>query len=83
MLAKEFHPDVCFLDINMPKLNGYQAAKAIKSKDWGKDIVLVAATGFGQNETAGEEKKGFFDHHLVKPIRPDHLKRILANVVHH
>ena len=49
-MAEAFRPDVVLLDIGMPKLNGYEAAARIREQPWGKDMVLIALTGWGQDE---------------------------------
>ena len=69
--AERFHPDVVFLDIGMPTLDGHETAKLIRRQPWGKDMVLVALTGWGQNEDRKRSKDAGFNHHLVKPADPD------------
>jgi PAS domain S-box-containing protein len=69
--ACEFRPRVILLDIGLPKMNGYEVARRIRQEPWGKDIMLVAVTGWGQFE---DKKKAFeagFDQHLTKPVDPD------------
>ena len=69
--AERFHPDVVFLDIGMPTLDGHETAKLIRRQPWGKDMVLVALTGWGQSEDRRRSKDAGFNHHLVKPADPD------------
>jgi CheY-like chemotaxis protein len=71
-LCNEFHPDVALLDIGMPRLNGYDAARAIRSEPWGASVMLVAMTGWGQDDDVRRARSAGFDHHLVKPV--DHAK---------
>jgi PAS domain S-box-containing protein len=78
--ADEFRPEVALLDIGMPKKNGYDVARQIRTREWGKDIVLMAVTGWGQIEDRQRTFAAGFDHHLVKPVDPDVLARLLANL---
>ncbi len=76
--AEKFRPDVVLLDIGLPKLNGYAAAVRIREQPWGKDIVLVALTGWGQDEDRRKSKEAGLDHHMVKPVDYAALMRLLA-----
>jgi CheY-like chemotaxis protein len=76
--AEQFRPDVVLMDLGMPKLNGYEAARRIRAQAWGRDMVLVALTGWGQDENKRRAKEAGFDHHLVKPADPAELQRLLA-----
>jgi PAS domain S-box-containing protein len=76
--AAWFCPDAAFLDIGMPKLNGLEVARHIRSQLWGKKIVLVAVTGWGQEEDKLRSNKSGFDHHLIKPVDPVALEKLLA-----
>lgn len=74
--ASEFLPDIILMDIGMPKMNGYEAARAIRQHPWGAAIMLVALTGWGQEEDKRRAKEAGFDHHLVKPAEPSELQRL-------
>jgi signal transduction histidine kinase/DNA-binding response OmpR family regulator len=76
-VAAEFRPGVVLLDIGMPKMNGYEAARHIREQPWGKDMLLIAQTGWGQEQDRAESEQAGFDHHLVKPIDPAALQRLL------
>jgi PAS domain S-box-containing protein len=76
--AKQFHPDVVFLDIGMPTLDGHETAKLIRQQPWGKDMVLIALTGWGQSEDRKRSKDAGFNHHLVKPADPAVVEKLLA-----
>ncbi len=76
--AEEYRPDVILCDIGLPKLNGYDVAKAIRREPWGKRIILIAVTGWGQDADVREARKSGFDHHRVKPVDPEDLLKILA-----
>jgi CheY-like chemotaxis protein len=79
-LAGEFFPDVLFLDIGMPRLNGYEACRRIREQPWGRRLYLVALTGWGQEEDRARSKEAGFDAHLVKPLEPMTLHQLLADM---
>lgn len=79
--AREFQPSVVLCDIGMPKMNGYDTARNIRAEDWGRTTVLVALTGWGQEDNKRSSAEAGFDHHLVKPIEVDALMTLLASVV--
>ncbi len=76
--AEEFRPDVVLLDIGLPRLNGFEACRRIREKAWGREITLVALTGWGQDEDRLKAKDAGFDHHLVKPPEYTALTKILC-----
>jgi PAS domain S-box-containing protein len=80
-LAERFRPDAMLLDIGMPKMNGYEAARHIRKQPWGKDIVLAALTGWGQEDDKRRTHEAGFDHHFVKPLDLAVLQRFLADCV--
>jgi PAS domain S-box-containing protein len=65
----KFHPHVVVLDIAMPKLNGYDAARIIREQPWGKNIKLIAMTGWGHQQDLRRTKEAGFDAHLTKPVK--------------
>ncbi|HZV06663.1 MAG TPA: PAS domain S-box protein [Gemmataceae bacterium] len=75
--AAKFHPEVVLLDIGLPKLNGYDVCRRIREQPWGKDMVLVALTGWGLEEDRRQSKEAGFDLHMVKPVDFDALKNLL------
>jgi PAS domain S-box-containing protein len=79
-VAGAFRPDVVLLDIGMPRLNGYQAARLIREQPWGRDMVLVALTGWGQEEDKRQSREAGFDAHMTKPIDLQVLKEFLASI---
>jgi CheY-like chemotaxis protein len=81
--AAAFHPDVVMLDLRMPRMNGYDAARQIRAQTWGKKMVLVAHTGWGQEEDRSRTQEAGFDYHLVKPVAPDVLEEMLAGLPTH
>ena len=70
-------PDVVLLDIGLPTLNGYEVCRRIREQPWGKDIVLIALTGWGQEEDRASRGKPGFDGHLVKPVDYPELMALL------
>jgi len=67
--AAKFRPHVVVLDIAMPKLNGYDAARIIREQPWGKDMILIAMTGWGQQQDRRRAIENGFDAHLTKPVK--------------
>jgi len=78
--ADQFRPAVALLDIGMPKTNGYDVARRIRQQPWGKDIVLMAVTGWGQEADRKQTIEAGFDHHLVKPVNPSVLAKLLVSL---
>ncbi|MEP6609778.1 MAG: PAS domain S-box protein, partial [Burkholderiaceae bacterium] len=79
-IGASFSPEVVLLDIGMPKLNGYDAARQIREQPWGAGIVLVALTGMSQDGDRRRSREAGFDFHLVKPVEPVALEKLLASV---
>ncbi len=78
--AAEFRPDVVLLDIGMPRVNGYDAARKIRQHEWGRGMVLIALTGWGQEGDKQRSKEAGFDHHMVKPVDPRALLKLLSTL---
>jgi signal transduction histidine kinase/CheY-like chemotaxis protein len=66
--ADRYRPDVVLLDIGMPKLNGFEACRRIRAAPWGKDMLVVAVTGWGQEEDRRRTAEAGFDAHFTKPV---------------
>ncbi len=79
-VAADFLPDAVFMDIGMPKMNGYEAASHIRQQPWGEKMMLVALTGWGQDEDRRRTTEAGFDFHLVKPAEPSELQKVLATI---
>jgi len=77
-LAESYRPEVILMDLGMPIMNGFEAATEIRSKPHGKDVVLVALTGWGQSQDRKKSEEAGFDHHLVKPVTLADLERVLS-----
>jgi PAS domain S-box-containing protein len=78
-VAEEFQPHVILLDVGLPGLNGYKVAQHIRERR-GADVVLIALTGWGQDEDRRRSKEAGLDYHLTKPIEFDHLTKLLAEL---
>ena len=75
--AAEFQPDIVLLDIGMPRLDGYGTARAMRAEPWGRDLTLVALTGWGQPKDRDRTVEAGFDAHLVKPVATEKLMEII------
>ena len=76
-LAARHRPDAAILDVGMPGMNGYELARAIRLEAWGRDILLIAATGWGHEDDKFKAKAAGFDQHLTKPFAIDQLQAML------
>jgi len=76
--VNRFQPDVAILDIGMPKMNGYTVAKGIRERMGEAQPLLIAVTGWGQDEDRHRSTDAGFDHHLVKPVDPTVLISLLG-----
>jgi PAS domain S-box-containing protein len=79
-LAAEFRPEAVLLDLAMPECNGYETAALIREQPWGRNVLLVALTGWGQEEHRQRTKQAGFDRHFVKPIEGWQLQALLAKL---
>ncbi len=70
-------PDVVFLDIGMPGMDGYEVAHRLRAVEGGDGMLLVAVTGYGQDEDRENARAAGFDYHLTKPVGPEHLQAVL------
>ena len=78
--AEAFRPQVVLLDIGLPKLNGYEVAQRIRQQEWGTSMFLVAITGWGQDEDRQRSEDVGMNLHMVKPVEPSALERLLAGL---
>ncbi|WP_422017959.1 response regulator [Roseateles sp.] len=76
--AQRERPGVVVLDIGMPEMDGYQVAERIRAEPWGADVLLIALTGWDPETGRRNSHTVGFDHHLVKPVDPAVLERLLA-----
>jgi CheY-like chemotaxis protein len=77
-VAEEFRPDVILMDVGMPKLDGYEATRRLRETAFGKDIMIVALTGWGQPSDVAHSIEAGCSAHLVKPVDFAELERLLA-----
>jgi PAS domain S-box-containing protein len=77
-MALELRPDVMVLDIGMPGLNGYEVARQVRAQPWGREPLLIAATGWGREDDRDMARAAGFDLHLTKPFDPLHLSALVA-----
>jgi PAS domain S-box-containing protein len=77
-VAEQFRPDVALLDLGMPKASGHEVARRIREQPWGRDVLLIAQTGWGQDDDQRRTREAGFDHHLVKPVAPATITDLLG-----
>ena len=80
-VANEFQPEVMLLDIGLPRLNGYEVAQSIRALPWGQKVVLVALTGWGQEEDRQKSRAAGFNAHLVKPLDHTALAMLMSELL--
>ena len=80
-VAAAFRPEVILLDIGMPKLNGYEACRRIREQPWSEKVILIALTGWGQDDDRRRSREAGFNHHMVKPVDPAALEKLLAGLL--
>src|SRR5215203_4230945 len=78
--AETFLPEVVLLDIGLPKLNGYEVAQRIRENSWGQSMFLIAVTGWGQEEDRQRSSEVGLNVHMVKPVEPAALERLLSDL---
>jgi signal transduction histidine kinase len=76
-MAQTYHPDVFLLDIGLPGLSGYEVAQRLRRQPEFSAALLVAVTGYGQEEDRRRSREAGFNHHLVKPVTPEALQNLL------
>jgi PAS domain S-box-containing protein len=78
--AERLRPDVVLLDIGLPRIDGYEVCRRIRQQPWGRDLVIVALTGWGQEEDRQKSREAGFNTHLVKPVDDEVLMKLLASL---
>ena len=66
------------LDIGLPGMDGYELASRLRREEWGKDAVLIAVSGYGEEQARDRSKEAGFDHHLVKPVNFDTILALIG-----
>jgi PAS domain S-box-containing protein len=79
--AATFRPDVILLDIGMPGMDGYETCRSLRAQPYGRDAVIAALTGWGQEQDRQRALEGGFDAHLTKPADPRRLAALLTRAV--
>lgn len=77
-LGADFVPQLALIDISMPNMDGYEVARQIRASQWGRQLVLVAVTGWGQDADKQMAEGAGFNHHLTKPFDIETLNPLLA-----
>ena len=80
--AHSLRPDVVLLDVGLPLRSGYDAARLIRGESWGRNMVLIALTGWGQEQDRKRSREAGFDHHLVKPVDPKALMKLVSELAY-
>jgi CheY-like chemotaxis protein len=76
-VAADFRPDLVLMDIGMPRMDGYEACRRIRELPFGREVILIGVTGWGHAEDRRKSKAAGFDHHMVKPVEPVAIERLL------
>jgi CheY-like chemotaxis protein len=79
-VGETFRPDVVLMDISMPNMNGYEAARRLRAQAWGASIVLIALTGWGRQADIEESRRAGFDGHLLKPVEAEALIAVITQL---
>jgi CheY-like chemotaxis protein len=77
-LAEVFRPDAIVLDVGLPVMDGHMVARRIRAEAWGRDVLLIAATGWGRADDRRRAIEAGFDHHMIKPLDLAELRNLLA-----
>jgi CheY-like chemotaxis protein len=78
-VAEKFRPEFVLIDIGLPDLNGHEVAERIRKRPWGREMVLIAVTGWAQDEDRQRSREAGFDAHLAKPVSTGDLAKVLAS----
>lgn len=79
--AADFRPDAAILDLLMPGMDGDELGRRLRQTAWGRSLPLVALTALGGEEARARTAAAGFDLHLTKPVNPDRLANVLADIV--
>jgi PAS domain S-box-containing protein len=77
-VAEAFRPQVILMDVGMPRLNGYEATRRIRERPWGRSVLIIALTGWGQEGDRSQSREAGCDGHLVKPVNLPDLEKLLS-----
>jgi len=79
-MVEKHRPEVMLLDIGLPKLDGHEVCRRVREMPWGRDIVIIALTGWGQEDDRRKSEEAGFNGHLVKPVDYDQLLELLGKL---
>lgn len=79
-LAATYRPEIVLLDIGMPKMSGYDVCRRLREQPTGSDMIIVAVTGWGQDADRQKSVEASFDGHMVKPVEPRDLLKLVASL---
>jgi len=77
---EKYRPEVVLLDIGLPKIDGHEVCRHVREQPWGKHIVVIALTGWGQEDDRRKSEEAGFNGHLVKPVDYDKLLELLSEL---
>lgn len=81
--AEQWQPEAVILDIGLPGMNGYEVAARLRELPHARGAVLIAITGYGQDDDRLRSQRAGIDHHLVKPVAPDALRDLVDSLQLH
>jgi CheY-like chemotaxis protein len=81
--AEQWQPEAVFLDIGLPGMDGYEVAARLRALPQAKGAILIAITGYGQDDDRLRSRRAGIDHHLVKPVAPDALRDLIDSLQLH
>ena len=76
---EKYRPEVVLLDIGLPRLDGHEVCRRVRAQTWGREIVMIALTGWGQEEDRRKSEEAGFNGHLVKPVDYDRLLELVRS----
>jgi signal transduction histidine kinase len=76
--ARDHRPEVMLLDIGLPGMDGYELASTLRGEEWSKDSVLIAVSGYGEEQARDRSMEAGFNHHLVKPVNFDTILALIG-----
>jgi signal transduction histidine kinase/ActR/RegA family two-component response regulator len=76
--AERLRPDVVLMDLGLPRIDGFDACRRIREQSWGKQILMIAITGWGQDVDRRKSQEAGFDHHLVKPVEASDISALMS-----
>jgi len=76
--AERLRPDVVLMDLGLPRIDGFDACRRIREQPWGKQVLMIAITGWGQDVDRRKSQEAGFDHHLVKPVDANDISALMS-----